>query len=46
MNGMDLFCQEQKTECVYHMYSRFYVSLYVRSLNFFKISHYTVGSHC
>ncbi len=40
MNGMDLCCQEQKTECVYHMYSCFYVSLQFRNLNFFKISHY------
>jgi hypothetical protein len=27
MNGMDLCYQEQKTDCVYHMYNPFYVSM-------------------
>jgi hypothetical protein len=46
MIGMDLCCQEQKTECVYRMKNWFSVSLKVKNLDFFKIGHSTAGVHC
>ncbi len=39
MNGMDLCCQDQNKESFYYMFYPCHVSIYIKYLNFFKVSH-------